>query len=443
VNTHDLAGGIASLGRYGDSTLVHVSPREVAGLERLAGRRMTTNPHTGMKEAFSFEDMLPAIAGIGVGIATGNPLLGAAAAGVTKAGVSKAQGNDTGSALMQGVITGATSYAAGSALSGIGEAADVAQAGQAGTEAGAAGAGGAAGAAVAPAATTAATTGGAQVAGAGAQGAVQGAAQAATPAAAAASAAPAGGSFIGPPVPSDVAYANQPWADKAADIGRGLINPKILGSYAMEHPAQVLGAAGAAYDTFGGLNSGSQNIPSNTSSEPSHYHAYAPYQRQPADPGPGYRPGIDPEPRYFAAGGGVSGLSPRGMPSHGDTMGLVHEAQAALTGRHPQPERALSRFTARFGPHALTALQRNMRGGPVRGPGGGLDDGVPATINGQQPAKLSDGEYVIPSDAVSHLGDGSTAQGIRQLDGMVGRVRAARTGTTRPPGRTPPTAMPA
>jgi hypothetical protein len=433
LNTHDLAGGIASLGRYGDSTLVHVNPREVAGLERLTGRRMTTNPHTGMKEAFSFEDLLPTIAGIGVGIATGNPLLGAAAAGVTKAGVSKAQGADTGTALTQGLITGATSYAAGSALSGIGEASDAAQAGSGVLKEGA------------EMSTPSATAR-----------AAEDLAESYVPGANPGALAP-GEAIPMPPAAPPSHFAAQGLSDRAADIGSGLTTPSVLGSYATEHPGQVLGAAGAVY-AAGGLNSDQQHIPSNTSntsSEPSHYHAYAPYQRHPADPGPDYRPGIDQEPRYFAAGGGVSALQPRGMLSHGDTMGLVHEAQAALTGRHPQPERALSRFAARFGPHALTALQRNMRGamtaqsaassrgGPVHGPGGGLDDAVPAVIDGKQPAKLSSGEYIIPSDAVSHLGDGSTAQGIRQLDGMVNRVRTARTGTTRQPARTPPTAMPA
>jgi hypothetical protein len=68
---------------------------------------------------------------------------------------------------------------------------------------------------------------------------------------------------------------------------------------------------------------------------------------------------------------------------------------------------------------------------------------VPAVIDGKQPAKLSSGEYVVSSDVVSHLGDGSTAQGIRQLDGMVNRARVARTGTTRQPGRVPPSVMPA
>jgi hypothetical protein len=71
----------------------------------------------------------------------------------------------------------------------------------------------------------------------------------------------------------------------------------------------------------------------------------------------------------------------------------------------------------------------------VQGPGGGLDDAVPASIEGREPAKLSDGEFVVPADAVSGLGDGSTQHGIRQLDGMVDRVRQQRTGRTVQPGR--------
>ena len=56
---HQLAKGLASLGRNGDSMLMHVSPSEVNGLRALGamtGRKITTNPHTGLPEAFSFGD---------------------------------------------------------------------------------------------------------------------------------------------------------------------------------------------------------------------------------------------------------------------------------------------------------------------------------------------------------------------------------------------------
>lgn len=76
------------------------------------------------------------------------------------------------------------------------------------------------------------------------------------------------------------------------------------------------------------------------------------------------------------------------------------------------------------------SLTRFMGGGPVSGPGGGLDDAIPAIVNGRQPAALSSGEYVVPAHAVSALGNGSTEEGVRQLDGMVDRTMKSKYGTT-------------
>ena len=60
-----------------------------------------------------------------------------------------------------------------------------------------------------------------------------------------------------------------------------------------------------------------------------------------------------------------------------------------------------------------------------------MADLVPATIDGTQPAALSDGEFVIPADVVSHLGNGNSDAGANQLMSMMDRVRNARTGTTK------------
>ena len=72
------AQGLASLGRNGDTMLMHVSPSEVGGLKKVGdslGIKMTTNPYTGMPEAFNFGDFftsfLPTIAGIAAAPATG------------------------------------------------------------------------------------------------------------------------------------------------------------------------------------------------------------------------------------------------------------------------------------------------------------------------------------------------------------------------------------
>jgi hypothetical protein len=64
----------------------------------------------------------------------------------------------------------------------------------------------------------------------------------------------------------------------------------------------------------------------------------------------------------------------------------------------------------------------------LKGPGDGMSDNIPATIAGKQPARLADGEFVVPADVVSHLGNGSTDAGAKQLYAMMNRVRKARTG---------------
>lgn len=65
----------------------------------------------------------------------------------------------------------------------------------------------------------------------------------------------------------------------------------------------------------------------------------------------------------------------------------------------------------------------------LKGPGDGMSDNIPANIGGRQPARLADGEFVVPADVVSGLGNGSTDAGAKQLYKMLDKVRSARTGT--------------
>ena len=64
----------------------------------------------------------------------------------------------------------------------------------------------------------------------------------------------------------------------------------------------------------------------------------------------------------------------------------------------------------------------------LSGGGDGMSDSIKANINGTQPARLADGEFVIPADVVSHIGNGSSKAGAKQLYAMMDRVRSARTG---------------
>jgi len=69
------------------------------------------------------------------------------------------------------------------------------------------------------------------------------------------------------------------------------------------------------------------------------------------------------------------------------------------------------------------------KGGYLDGAGDGMSDSIPATIEGKQPARLADGEFVVPADVVSHLGNGSSKAGSKRLYAMLDKVRHARTGT--------------
>jgi hypothetical protein len=105
--------GIASKGRFGDTTLVHMSPDEVQGIEQLAGMPTTTNPDTGLPEMFSFRKMLgktgrrilPTLgSAAGFVLSGGNPY--AAAAGSALG--TKLAGGSTQDALTSGLMTGVT-----------------------------------------------------------------------------------------------------------------------------------------------------------------------------------------------------------------------------------------------------------------------------------------------------------------------------------------------
>jgi hypothetical protein len=119
---------------------------------------------------------------------------------------------------------------------------------------------------------------------------------------------------------------------------------------------------------------------------------------------------------------------------------VISAAVAAIRGSHPQPEIALGTFLAQYGEDALRDLVDRVQSGEmeqsaaesegkIAGPGDGMSDMVPASIDGQQDVLLSDGEYIVPADVVSGLGNGSSDAGAKALDDMKDKVRMARTGT--------------
>lgn len=80
-----------------------------------------------------------------------------------------------------------------------------------------------------------------------------------------------------------------------------------------------------------------------------------------------------------------------------------------------------------FAQGGLASLPQT-RGYYLGGATDGMADEIPATIENTEPAALSDGEFVIPADVVSHLGNGNSDAGAKMLYSMMDRIRQARTG---------------
>lgn len=157
-----------------------------------------------------------------------------------------------------------------------------------------------------------------------------------------------------------------------------------------------------------------------------------PIPRSMRTPGSTYRPGIDPEfdygistPYTYAQlraynDRGVLPYAEGGEVDKPNEKTEIVEAIAAIKGQHPQPEIALGKFLAKYGEDALRDLVESVESGElddtrerfangengvVRGPGDGtgVDDKVPATIDGEQDVLLSDGEFVLRKDATDAL----------------------------------------
>jgi len=135
-------------------------------------------------------------------------------------------------------------------------------------------------------------------------------------------------------------------------------------------------------------------------------------------------------------------------PEEADNRRIVVEAAKALRGESKDPQEAIQEFLEVFGRQKLEQLRADVLGEEedqpaekyavggrfIQGPGRGMDDRVSAAA-GNQKVLLSDGEFVVPADVVSHLGDGSSAAGVRALEGMMARARMAKTGRRKQGGK--------
>jgi len=425
-----VAAGLASLGRGGDSTLMHISPRELAGLQALAlrhGGSLTINPHTGLYEAFKLKNLIKAALPAAAGFAMNALIPGSGAlatflkspmgAGLTIGGLRAL----TSGSLEKGLMAGLGAYGGaglGAGFANIG-AAENALANQAAIDAFASGAGGVDTAMLSPElAMHPEITSGIE---ASRNAAAQAAAQAVRD-----------------------RYANMSGLEKL-----GVMAKDVIGNPA-EKVGKVVTAAtgmGGPWQAAASLGAAASPILQNAAVEAQkRYAADFNARQQPLNlqsfPNVTFRPGIyDPvmgvykDRGFFAAEGGtVPNLRQRYPQSD------IASATYLNTPQVPQAAETVANYAPKINPFTgqemmagggLAGLYDYAAGGRLlNGPGDGMSDSIPAVIQGPKPqrAALADGEFVVPADVVSHLGNGSTKAGANRLYKMMAKVRRARTG---------------
>jgi hypothetical protein len=440
MSLHVAAQHLASKGRDGDTELVHMTKGEIKGLQGLAlahGGSLSINPNTGLVEASFLKNLLPMIAGIGLNAMF--PGLGAlATAGIVGGGTAIATG-DIGKGLMAGL----------GAYGGAGL-------GQGLTAAGA----GAGAANITPGVVDAAGTVGLPQ---GVSSAVQGINPAAATLAQGTTAA-APSTFMG-----NLSQAGQGIGELGGSAGRE--------AFMKAAPIGTIPAAGASL-----LSAMTPEAPAmpGTPEEEERYKG-SPYRynlasnfagSSPTRPNPYYSPAglgyaeggdvmmaaggsYDDEPMGDNSGmaaGGIAGYAAGGKLQM-KTMGLgdgiyrdTDDDTASLGAYDAAKKRMEKQYGAanlkvmpmpKSGIDKLGQMKAMASGGlgsysdggrMLKGPGDGMSDSIPATIGKGQPARLADGEFVVPADVVSHLGNGSTDAGAKKLYSMMDKIRTARTG---------------
>jgi hypothetical protein len=424
---------LASRGRKGDTMLVHMAPEEVSGLQALAkagGGTLTLNPDTGLPEANFLKRMLPMVIGAGLA-ATG---VGAPMAAMMVGGGYGAVTGD----LRKGLMAGLGAY--GGAGLGAGLNAAAGTVGQ-GTTAG-----------LAPVESLTGTVVPAEsLAGAASQGAGVSVTPFGAETANLSQTGPnlfGGGSYLGPsqgaealniglpPAAPPVAMApavTPPPAAMPSDFGavetvtppQGGLSRLRSGFEALGTPegreafigkAASKGAEATGVGGYGGLaKSGLAALaPTMMGGEPEQYKGSGPNpfrynyeQTMPEGPNTeGSSEALQYQGRYvpYANGGPIEAMS---MQNRAETM-MANGGQMFARG-------------------GISHLGDYSDGGRLlKGPGDGVSDSIPATIANKRPARLADGEFVVPARIVSELGNGSTEAGARKLYAMMDRVQKAR-----------------
>jgi len=397
----DVAQHLAQKGRHGDTQLVHMSPKEVRGLQALAtanGTSLTTNPTTGLPEAFRLEQLLPMAAGAAL-TATG---VGAPLAALMVGG---AYGAATGS-IEKGLMAGIGAYGGAGLATGLANAGGAAAVESAGAEA----------------VQQAATQSGSQLA--------AGTAEAGTEAA-----------LSAPQIQASNAINAQAFPNYSTDQISGLREAALRA----ENPMDVVRSAGMGNlaqssqivnpsmgQSFSNMGTGIGNL--GTKQGLSAAYGSLPTGTLPAtgitvltaaQPQPSSVPGYQ-EDEYDRRLKGYR-LSPNYQPYQAPTPNPYYRpTYAADGGMMSSFDDEPGEDMARGGVASLGGYSDGGR--MLKGPGDGMSDSIPGVIGGRQPARLADGEFVVPADVVSHIGNGSTDAGAKKLYGMMDKIRQARTG---------------
>lgn len=421
-----LAQDMASRGRGPDTMLVHMAPKEVAGLQALAmahGGSLTVNPQTGLPEAGFLKNLLPTLIGAGLMFATGGTgaalIPGLSNAATIGLGVGGLQALHTGS-LRKGLMAGLGAYGGAGLMGGV------MGAGTGAISAGATPAPSVYDFNVAPEIGSVAPT--------------------ASVAAPVAPAAPIGaeGSFFTGPIESVVTPAVPPAAVTPPPMSQAGLDAfrmhdlevaqqrAVMDKLATTTPMDTAKAGIKAIADKPGnflnatnLKYGAAALAPTLFEEPKTTTAPRDTEqfRYSYDPGramPPTRVGDVGEYTYYrpsytrlAADGGLMDAMPvERMSERNDAqMMMVNSPQMYAGG-------------------GLSHLGDYSDGGRLlRGPGDGVSDDIPATIANKRPARLADGEFVVPARIVSELGNGSTDAGARKLYAMMDRVQKARNKT--------------
>jgi hypothetical protein len=146
-----------------------------------------------------------------------------------------------------------------------------------------------------------------------------------------------------------------------------------------------------------------------------------------------YRPQPYPTERY--AEGGIAALASGDLGGNMNyPQSQINRTQYATPSQMPTSAQVMaSGYEPKTNPYTGVESPIGMKAGGIagllKGRGDGMSDSIHATIADRQPARLADGEFVVPADVVSHLGNGSTDAGAKHLYKMMDKVRSARTGT--------------